>query len=207
VTRAPTRVLVVAESDVFAATLEAALRDEPRLAVVVGRPRALAQLLEEHRPAVVVLASSAAGLRAHLDVVGPRAPALIALVDDPRAAWSITARRAGVHAVLRRAAPLEQIVAAVRAAAVGLVIVPHDVVRGGVESAFGDAGDARLLTAREREILELMAEGLSNRIIARRLGISSHTVKFHVASILAKLRATSRAEAVTIGIRAGLISL
>ena len=63
------------------------------------------------------------------------------------------------------------------------------------------------LTAREQEILEMIAEGMSNRIIANRLGISSQTVKFHVASILAKLGAGSRTEAVTFGLRQGLIAL
>jgi DNA-binding NarL/FixJ family response regulator len=53
----------------------------------------------------------------------------------------------------------------------------------------------------------MLAEGLSNKLIAHRLGISEHTVKFHVASIMSKLRASSRTEAVTTGIRQGLIML
>jgi DNA-binding CsgD family transcriptional regulator len=57
------------------------------------------------------------------------------------------------------------------------------------------------------EILEMMAEGMSNRRIAVRLGISGYTVKFHVASVLGKLGAASRTEAVTLGVRNGLISL
>ena len=63
------------------------------------------------------------------------------------------------------------------------------------------------LTPRELEILGMMAEGLRNRAIATHLGISGYTVKFHVASILAKLGAASRTEAVTLGVRHGLISL
>jgi len=63
------------------------------------------------------------------------------------------------------------------------------------------------LTPRELEILEMLAEGISNRTIAARLGISSQTVKFHVASIRAKLGAASRTEAVTFGVRQGLIAL
>ncbi|HSB14037.1 MAG TPA: LuxR C-terminal-related transcriptional regulator, partial [Bryobacteraceae bacterium] len=69
------------------------------------------------------------------------------------------------------------------------------------------AGDVSALTARELEVLRMMAEGAANKIIAWKLGISEHTVKFHVASILAKLGASSRTEAVTIGIRKGLILL
>jgi DNA-binding NarL/FixJ family response regulator len=63
------------------------------------------------------------------------------------------------------------------------------------------------LTAREIEVLTMLAEGEGNKQIARRLGISEHTVKFHVGSILGKLNASSRTEAVTAGLRQGLIVL
>jgi len=63
------------------------------------------------------------------------------------------------------------------------------------------------LTAREREVLELLSQGLPNKLIARRLQISEHTVKFHVSSIYAKLGATSRTDAVSRGVRRGLITL
>ena len=79
--------------------------------------------------------------------------------------------------------------------------------------AFGRSAAAPLaeqfpeLSAREREVLQLMAQGLPNKIIAARLSISLHTVKFHVASILAKLGAGSRTEAVTLGARRGYVIL
>jgi NarL family two-component system response regulator YdfI len=205
----PTRVLIVAESDMLATTMEAALRDTADLHIAVGRPRALGRLLEEHHSTVVVLASTAERVGSALQAIGEvlRAPPVILLVEDPRAAWTAAARRAGVHAVLGRDAPVEQIAASIRAAAVGLITLPPEVFRGAAHSAFGEAGDDGALTAREREILEMMAEGLSNRMIARRLGISMYTVKFHVASILGKLRARSRTEAVTLGVRNGVISL
>ena len=63
------------------------------------------------------------------------------------------------------------------------------------------------LTRREFEVLALMAEGASNKAIARRLGISVHTAKFHVAAILGKLGAATRTEAVALGIRRGLVLL
>jgi DNA-binding CsgD family transcriptional regulator len=69
------------------------------------------------------------------------------------------------------------------------------------------APPAQPLTPREIEVLGMLAEGLGNKTIARRLGISEHTVKFHVGSILAKLDASSRTEAVTLGARRGLIML
>ncbi|HEY6285481.1 MAG TPA: response regulator transcription factor, partial [Ktedonobacteraceae bacterium] len=63
------------------------------------------------------------------------------------------------------------------------------------------------LTGREREVLELLSQGLPNKLIARRLQISEHTVKFHVSSIYAKLGASSRTDAVSRGVRRGLITL
>jgi len=63
------------------------------------------------------------------------------------------------------------------------------------------------LTPREREVLELVAEGMSNRAIAERLAISEHTVKFHVGALLGKLSAATRAELVAIALRRGLIML
>jgi len=63
------------------------------------------------------------------------------------------------------------------------------------------------LTPRELEVLEVLAEGLSNRAIALRLGISEHTVKFHISSVFAKLGAENRTDAVRRGVRRGLITL
>ncbi len=105
-----------------------------------------------------------------------------------------------------------QLQAAVVAAAQGLITLP---------AAFADrlyeprpvVGTVTLgsldepLTAREREVLELVSQGLSNKLIARRLQISEHTVKFHVSSISAKLGASSRTDAVSRGVRRGLITL
>jgi len=112
------------------------------------------------------------------------------------------ALRAGVRAVLPRDAPGPQIMAAIYAVAAGLVAVPA-VDRVAVLSS----ESAEPLTAREMEVLEMLGEGLSNKLIAHRLSISEHTAKFHVNSILAKLGAGTRAEAVMKGIRAGLIKV
>jgi DNA-binding CsgD family transcriptional regulator len=71
----------------------------------------------------------------------------------------------------------------------------------------GLAESPESLTPREREVLELLAHGLSNRRIGERLGISEHTAKFHVASLCGKLGAVSRTEAVSRGVRRGLLTL
>ena len=75
------------------------------------------------------------------------------------------------------------------------------------EPAAPDEGPGEALTPREREVLELLAHGLSNRRIADALAISEHTAKFHVAAVCAKLGAASRTEAVSRGVRRGLITL
>jgi DNA-binding CsgD family transcriptional regulator len=69
------------------------------------------------------------------------------------------------------------------------------------------ADAALALTARELEVLALLAEGASNKLIARRLGISTHTAKYHVASLLEKLDAVSRTDAVTNAARIGVLQL
>jgi DNA-binding CsgD family transcriptional regulator len=107
------------------------------------------------------------------------------------------------NAVLPPDAPSIQITAAVMAVAAGLQIThksDFDVAGNESELSFLEP-----LTDRELHILNLVADGLSNPEIARRLAISRNTVKFHVSSIISKLQATSRTEAVTIGVKRGLI--
>ena len=153
----------------------------------------------------------------------PRPPAIVLLAAARPRVPGAAALRSGVRAVLRADAPGAQILAAVEAAAAGLVTVPPEALPalrppahvraeaapglppGAVDVARGRGEPPQRLTARETEILAMMAEGLGNKLIAARLGISRHTAKFHVASILDKLGAESRTEAVTIGLRRGLI--
>jgi NarL family two-component system response regulator YdfI len=199
-------VLVIADSDLTIARLEAMLRMRRR--VVTGAPGALGRLVEEHDPAVVVLASTAGRVAAILDAAGEATPLppVVLLVDDVRAAWTAAARRAGVRAVLDLHAQADEIAAALTASLAGLVTLHPDVFRAEPRATAAEDTE-RALTLREVEILEMLAEGLRNQAIARRLRISTYTVKFHVASILGKLGAASRTEAVTRGVRRGLISL
>ena len=131
--------------------------------------------------------------------------AMVLLSDDPAPAWSEVLLRGGVRAVLPHDASPAQIIAAVFAAAAGLAVVPVE----DAPEVLPPRGEQVVepLTPRERQVLEMLAEGLSNKEIAGRLGISDHTAKFHVNSILAKLGASSRTEAVTRGIRSGLIMI
>ncbi len=98
------------------------------------------------------------------------------------------------------------LVAAVRAAAAGLIVLdPTMAGATGVHTHARTSEQAETLTAREREVLLLVAEGLPNKAIARELGISEHTAKFHVGSLLGKLGAASRTEAVTLATRRGIL--
>ena len=94
------------------------------------------------------------------------------------------------------------IAAAIEAAAAGLVVYHPEAVGARISAA-----GAEPLSPREIEVLRLIADGLSNKIIAWKLNISEHTVKFHINSILSKMRAGSRTEAVMLGLRRGLIPL
>jgi DNA-binding NarL/FixJ family response regulator len=87
------------------------------------------------------------------------------------------------------------------------VVVDEAAVRAGARLDFGPENADGVLTRRELSVLRLVAHGLGNKEIASELGISRHTVKYHLASLLAKLGVHSRTEAVTIGVRRGLVPL
>ena len=137
--------------------------------------------------------------------------AVVVLSEQIRADWLSKMLRAGVRAVLPREASPEQLRAALEAAASGLVVVHPSEVSTVLPAAAALSSPARdlpePLTPREREVLQMISAGLGNKEIAAKLSISEHTVKFHVASILGKLGASTRTEAVSIGIRHGLVLL
>ena len=110
--------------------------------------------------------------------------------------------------VLPRDAPARQIGAAVAAAAAGLVVRPPGAFAPPPSPAFArDEPSGPFLTPREVEILALVGEGASNKAVARRLGISAHTVKFHLEAVFRKLGVATRAEAVAKGLRQRLIEM
>jgi two-component system, NarL family, response regulator YdfI len=142
---------------------------------------------------------------APLDDLSPGPP--IVLLGEP--VWSSQALRLGVRAMLPPDAASQEIVAAVYAAAGGLAAVDLKELEGWIGGAGAAAPPAETgpLTPREMEVLAMMAEGAANKTIAWKLNISEHTAKFHVASILSKLNAGTRAEAVALGVKRGLILL
>jgi DNA-binding NarL/FixJ family response regulator len=204
---------VAAASSVVRAGLETIVSAGPGLEVVgsAAGTAGLAEQIETTHPDVVLVElERGSETPAPALPVGSRSdpPALVLLADDPESLDVAEALRLGARAVLPRQAQPDEIVAAVGAAAAGLLVLhPEsvDALLPVLSTPTVAPGQIESLTPREIEVLSLLAEGAGNKLIARRLGISEHTVKFHVGSILAKLNASSRTEAVTLGIRQGLI--
>jgi DNA-binding NarL/FixJ family response regulator len=163
--------------------------------------------LADHLPADVVVATSAELLEDGAS--GSSAQAVVLLTADERQAGALQALGLRGWAVLPEDARAEQLAAAVHAAAEGLVAVPSSAASAVLPAQPTEVADPLLeaLTPRELEVLQLVSHGLSNKLIARQLGISEHTVKFHVSSTYAKLGAASRTEAVSMAARKGLITL
>jgi DNA-binding NarL/FixJ family response regulator len=163
---------------------------------------AFIRLLEAVRVDVVVMVPEPDAAHGLMDEV-----AVIAFVADD--AGAAAALRAGARGVLLHPADRVEIAAAIQAVAAGLSVLPANLLDNVLRPGSGDraASNAEALTPRELEVLALIAAGASNKLIARRLGISVHTAKFHVAGILEKLAAGSRAEAVAIAARLGLVLL
>lgn len=221
------RVLVVADDPLARAGLATLLADQPGCAVVGqldgGPERAWDAELGVFRPDVVLwdlgweptpdglrdpdgggLESLAGALRESGAEEGWLA--VVALLPDDSLA--VDAWAAGARGVLPRDASPERLVAALIAVAQGIVSLDPAVSTPLLPSeSLPDNPPVEDLTPRELEVLQLLAEGLANKAIALELGISEHTVKFHVNAILSKLGAQSRTEAVVRATRLGLIIL
>jgi two-component system, NarL family, response regulator YdfI len=205
------RVLVAAASGVIRAGLESLVQASPALELAGSESdlAGLASAVERRLPDVILadLDVQPEELGAELLALSP----IVLLVSNPGGAWIAESLRAGVRAILPRDVAVSEIVAAIQAAAAGLVALhPADVntllpVSRADRPTAPSEGEA--LTPRELDVFTMLADGAGNKAIAWKLGISEHTVKFHVASIMSKLNAASRTEAVTIGIRKGLIML
>ena len=149
------------------------------------------------------------GLRSGLErlrTLSPSAPPAVAIVADEMDAREALA--AGARAALPRDADGESLAAAIRAAVQGLVVLDESFAAALLRDAPAPAPDlVESLTPREVEVLQLLTQGLPNKGIAQRLGISDHTVKFHVNAILGKLGVQSRGEAIVQAVRLGLVTL
>ena len=209
-----TRVLLVASSPAVRAGLAALLSGQSGLTVLESgtTPARVDSSLELVEADVMVLALEPGEdpplpLRAPPDTAA-RLPAVVLLGDEPASAWANRALRNGALGVLPRTATADQIVAAVWAVAAGLTVREAADAGATLHTRAPLPNQSHpVLTGREVEILGLLAEGLGNKTIAARLGISEHTVKTHVTSVFTKLGVSTRAEAVANAIRLGLIML
>jgi DNA-binding CsgD family transcriptional regulator len=183
---------------------------ERRLTVMIAlsdpeRAEDLAHALAEEHGIAVVVSSELEPLDG-FDVVVTDGD----ILDDvtPHILLGNGAAAAHVQAVLPSLSGGALVGAAARVAAAGYRMLPAETANADLHAAGTAEPNGNLhLTSREMETLALIADGASNKVIARRLEISVHTAKFHVASVLAKLHAQNRADAVAIGLRQGLLYL
>lgn len=211
------RVVIVSRYPAVRAGLSTLLESDVALEVVgaVSNAADLQSLLADTRVDVAVVDVEAMEREAVLGAVSSASPGntqAIVLVDpgDPitRAASPAQMDASG-WSVLSRDADCEQLAAAIRAVAARLYVFDPALLSSvrSSEELRSETGHNPALSSREREVLQLLARGLPNKSIAARLDISPHTVKFHVTSIMAKLGASSRTEAVTLAARSGELSL
>jgi NarL family two-component system response regulator YdfI len=210
------RVFIVAASPQGRAGLENLLAGgDVEIAGSTTTVDALAGQLPDAAPDVVLIHSSGDAVEPLLESVIASDLAsevsVVILADAAPPGASAQALHAGMSALLPSDISPNQLAAALQAAASGLVVLRPAQVSDGFPSPSAPPPLldelAESLTRREREVLQMLAGGLGNKEIAARLGISEHTAKFHVASILGKLGAGSRTEAVSVGIRRGLVLL
>ena len=208
------RVLVKASSAIARAGLESLIKEHPGFQLIRDSPRGVPVAGSESLPDVLVAeAESVADDSAREALDWASAGGAVVLLVRNLASESVAeALQDGVKAVLPAGLTAAEITAAIEAAAAGLVVLDGIGAEALVRSAAPVSGGevkplVESLTPREIEVLRLVAAGLGNKEIASRLEISEHTVKFHVASVMGKLGAASRTEAVTLGARQGLVVL
>ena len=186
------RVLLDVSSPAMRAGLQALLAADETLSVVNGS-------LKDDNAADVIITSAAL---VSLGEEENESAGILFLSDDPLNVEELK-RLNRAWGLLPTEASAEELIAAIHALSQGLIV--------GTPTLLFDSDDEPLergpLTERESEVLGLLAKGLANKQIAVSLGISEHTVKFHVSSIYTKLNVTNRAEAVREGLRGGWIAL
>jgi DNA-binding NarL/FixJ family response regulator len=138
-------------------------------------------------------------------------PPIVLIVDPLGRAELRHALHSGVRSILPRNASATEILASIEGAAAGMSVLTSEdmdlLLPASPESTDAHLIHGEPLSTRETEVLAMLAEGMANKEIAAQLKISEHTVKFHVSSILGKLGASSRGEAVARGVRDGLIMI
>jgi len=219
------RLLICAASSPYRAELERRLHGQSGVYIVgaIAHISELPLAISENDPDVLVLQLRTPSHEIHWEELIALGIPIVLLVESADLLSAASAIAGGVQAVIAGEASGEELATAAATATAGLFTVSRDLadlIRHGLAAiSQQDANDFPLdqasstdeflepLTLREREVLEMMSEGLSNKQIAARLDISANTVKFHISSIFGKLGASSRTEATTLGLRRGLITI
>ena len=203
------RVAIVDDHPIVADGIAANLRADPEIEIVASGASGddAVTIARTHAPDVLILDLELGG-RSGLDAVAAvraaspstRIVVFSAYAGEERVA---SAFERGVDSYVLKGTPSDELVAVIRAVAAGGTRIPADITAQLARAVRTPRRER--VTGREREILVLLAEGLSNRAAAERLGIAERTVKFHVAEILARLGAENRAQAVAIAQARGLL--
>ena len=189
------RVLLEISSPALRAGLRALLSSDKTIKVVNDSP-------DEDVEADVIVASASRASFLHNGAGEASSAAILLLSDDPRNVQELR-RSARIWGALPADASPEELSAAVHALSQGLIVGTSSLLFESEKEPLAEGP----LTERESEVLGLLSKGLANKQIAVELGISEHTVKFHVSSIYTKLNVTNRTEAVRAGLRGGWIAL
>lgn len=204
------RVYIVADHSLARVGLASMLDDREECEIVGQGPddEMLLDHLEIYQPDILVWDVALNNITdSHVlsEVIEAEIPVIALLSDESQASdlWQL-----GVRGLLPQNTDAEHMIVAMQALSSDMAVIDQAIVEQlqiGGNTAFETLPEA--LTQRELEVLHLLAEGLSNKAIAFQLGISDHTVKFHVTAIMTKLSAQSRTEAVVRATRLGLIHL
>ena len=209
----PVRVLVADDEPLVRSGLRLILDAEPDLEVVgeAGDGAQAVELTRSLRPDVVcmdVRMPGVDGLRAtELVLRLPEPPRVLVVTTFEHDGYVLDALTAGASGFLLKRAGADEMVQAVRTVAVGQSLLYPQALRDLVRTRPRATAGAPVLTPREREVLALVAQGMTNAEIATALVVGVETVRTHVASVLAKLQARDRTQAVVLGYRAGLVEL
>lgn len=204
------RVLVIAEDPLARGGIAAMLAGRGPIEIVglLGPRDGLDGAIHTHRPHVVLwdLGFSDPPDLDGLRHVARREVPLLAIV--PEGANAAAVLDAGARGLVLRDGDGHRLAAALAGVAEGLIVMdPAHRESAAMPRPSGAEALVEPLTPREAEVLGLLAQGLTNKTIADRLGISEHTAKFHVNAILGKLGAESRTEAIVHAVRMGLVVL
>ncbi|MGB3760662.1 MAG: response regulator transcription factor [Rivularia sp. (in: cyanobacteria)] len=193
------RIIVVAVSPVIKIGLSAMLEDNPKF-IVVKSVSDIDEIVEQQADVILLDWNETD----YESIKQQFIAATIILVDEFTDFNLTTILAAGVKGILPQTSMESEIIAAVEAVVSGLIVLHPQVINN---QQLLKETNLQILTPREIEVLQMLTNGMSNKIVAQNLHISEHTVKFHVSSIFQKLDVSTRTEAVAVGVRLGLIML